>query len=194
VGEAPKAGGAALLIIDMVNDMAFEGADAMLEPVLAAAEIIAALRGEADRRGIPVIFVNDNYGQWRSERSEIMEHCRQAGGSKLLERLAPRADDYFVIKPQVSGFFASNLPALLESLGATRLVLTGMAADICVLFTAADAHMRGHALWIPEDGVASSSSDHKAWALQLMRKSQSPETRSTEAYTWTHWLDAAKAG
>ena len=191
-GETVQARGAtALLIIDMINDMAFEDADAMREPALEAADVIASLRDEADRLGVPVIFVNDNYGQWLSERSKIIEHCRHGSGSELLDRLAPRPGDYFVIKPQVSGFFATNLPVLLESLGVRRLVLTGMAADICVLFTGADAHMRGYGLWAPADAVASSNPDHKRWALELMRKSMSAEIRSTRQCALANWIAPA---
>ncbi|WP_260929178.1 cysteine hydrolase family protein [Novosphingobium sp. 9] len=67
------------------------------------------------------------------------------------ELLQPAPADYFIIKPQFSAFYATNLPVLLPQLGASKLVLSGIATDICVLFTAADAHMRDYDLWVPSE-------------------------------------------
>lgn len=188
--EACAPGETGLLIIDMINALDFEGAEAMRPHALAAADRIAALRDQADALGVPVVYVNDNYGQWHSDRSRIVEHCRRMGGEALIAKVAPRDGDYFVIKPQVSGFYATNLPVLLPKLGVSRLVLTGVAADICVLFTAADAHMRAYQLWAPADAVASSNPEHQAWALELMRKAMSAETRPTSDLTLKAWVEA----
>jgi nicotinamidase-related amidase len=95
----------------------------------------------------------------------------------MVKRLRPRKQDYFIIKPQLSGFYATNLPVLLPRLGVSRLILAGVAADICVLFTAADAHMRDYDLRVPRDVVASSSGEHRDWALGIMRKSMNAEIR-----------------
>lgn len=191
-GCAPGAVG--LLIVDMINDLDFEDADRLLDPALKAAGAIADLRAQADAAGAPVIYVNDNYGQWHSERSRIIAHCREGAGAALLGRLEPRPNDYFVIKPQVSGFYATNLPVLLPKLGVSRLVLTGVAADICVLFTAADAHMRAYQLWVPSDAVASSNPQHCAWALQIMQKSLGAEVRPTSALSLGAWIAAEPQG
>ena len=105
--------------------------------------------------------------------------------------MRPQDDDYFVIKPQFSGFYSTNLPALLPRLGARRLILTGVSADICVLFTAGDGHMRGYELWIPEDCVASAQPQRTQWALEIMRTSMHAETRGTDRLALHDWLDAA---
>lgn len=188
-------GGVGLLIIDMVNDMRFEGAGAMTGPALAAARTIARLRSQADRLGVPVVYVNDNHGQWHSERSKIVERCREAGevSRRLADLIAPRDDDFFVIKPQFSGFYATNLQVLLPKLGVNRLILTGLATDICVLFTAADAHMRAYDLWTPADAVASSRPEHQTWALQIMQKSMAAEIAPTTDLTLDRWIDGAAA-
>ena len=191
-GEAP--GRTALLIIDMINDLDFASGGQMLEPAKAAARAICALRAEARRRGVPVVYVNDNYGQWHSERSRLVEHCSRDGvlGRELVPLIAPDDDDYFVIKPQFSGFYSTNLPVLLPKLGASRLILTGVAADICVLFTAADAHMRDYDLWVPADCVASSDPDRTDWALEIMKNSMKAEVRPTGEYGLKEWLETAK--
>lgn len=186
----PAYGGAALLIIDMINDLDFEDASALREPAEAAAKIIVELRAQADRLGVPVVYVNDNFGQWHSERSKLIEHSlRNCEGRLLVRLLAPRENDYFVIKPQFSGFYATNLPVLLPKLGVKHLVLTGVAADICVLFTAADAHMRDYRLWVPSDAVASSDDQRKGWALGIMQHSMGAETRRSCDLSLGGWIE-----
>ena len=104
----------------------------------------------------------------------------------------PGSPDLFVIKPQFSGFYSTNLPVLLPKLGATRLILTGVAADICVLFTAGDAHMREYDLWVPSDAVASVNPERTRWALEIMEKSMNAEVRPTAELSLDDWLGAGK--
>jgi nicotinamidase-related amidase len=189
-GEAP--GGVALLLIDLVNDLDFEDAGPMVEAIPAAADAAMRLRDEADRLGVPVIYVNDNGGQWHSDRERIVERClkEEGPGRDLVSRVRPRPQDFFVIKPQFSGFYATNLPVLLPKLKATRLILTGVAADICVLFTAADAHMRAYELWVPEDATCSNNPQHTRWALEIMQKSMGADIRSTSDLRLEDWVGA----
>lgn len=187
----PAPGATALLIVDMMNTLDFAGGEAMRHAAEAAADRIAALRDEADAAGVPVVYVNDNYDQWHSERSRLVEFARDSLGRGLAERLEPRRDDYFIIKPQFSGFYSTNLPVLLPHLGARRLVLTGVATDICILFTAADAHMREYDLWIPEDCTAAGDDQRKRWALEIMRGSMKAETAPTETLPLRDWLARA---
>jgi nicotinamidase-related amidase len=160
-----------------------------------ASEAILALSRSARASGVPIVYVNDNYGQWHSERSLIIEHCMRedALGREIVEVLKPEEDDYFVIKPQFSGFYSKNFPALLPRLGAQRLILTGVAADICVLFTAADAHMREYDLWVPSDCVASSNSKRTLWALEIMKNSMKAETKPTCELELAKWLTRGQA-
>lgn len=189
VHAAPAPGATALLIVDMVNDFDFPDGNELLARATKIASRILGLRHQADRLGVPTFYVNDNYGQWRSERSAIVEACaREPRARDLVLRMAPRDDDYFVIKPRFSGFYATNLPVLLPQLGVSRLVLTGVAADICVLFTAADAHMRDYRLWIPNDAVASDNDERTAWALGIMSNSMGADTSATDALSLEAWV------
>jgi nicotinamidase-related amidase len=189
-GRAP--GGVGLLIIDMINALDFPGADGVRPKAERVADVVLALREEADRLKVPVIYVNDNYGQWHSEKSRIVEICaaEDSPGRAMVRKIAPRDDDYFVIKPQFSGFYATNLPVLLPKLGVSRLVLTGIAADICVLFTAADAHMRAYDLWVPRDAVASEADERTHWALEIMQGSMQAQTEPTRTLALEAWLKA----
>ncbi len=188
----PAPGKTALIIIDMVNALAFEGGERLKEPAEATIAPILALREAADAAGVPVIYVNDNNGQWHSERDRLIEEtlAQDAPGRALTEALRPRKDDYFIIKPQFSGFYATNLPVLLPQLGVSRLVLTGVAADICVLFTAADAHMRQYELWVPCDAIAGNHGERTRWAIAIMRNSMKAETRATTELTLEEWVGA----
>jgi nicotinamidase-related amidase len=163
----------------------------LIEHATAAAGVIKRLRTEATRAGLPVVYVNDNYGQWHSDRDKIIDHCQRRGslGRAIVERIRPREKDYFIIKPQFSGFYATNLQVLLPQLGVRRLILTGIAADICVLFTAADAHMRDYALWVPRDAVASSRDEHRDWALGIMEKSMDAATVASPDMSVKAWAD-----
>jgi nicotinamidase-related amidase len=186
-GPAPD--GIALLVIDMINDLAVPEADALAAAAEAASHRIARLREEAERRGTPVIYVNDNFGEWHSDRERIIARGLEEAspGRGVAERLRPRRDDYFVLKPQFSGFYATTLPVLLPRLSARRVILTGIAADICVLFTAADAHMREYDIWVPRDCVGGESVERTDWALEIMRNSMKAETRGTDELDIAGW-------
>lgn len=181
----------ALLILDAVNPFDFDGASKIAPAAIKASRVIAALRRTADAALCPTIYVNDNYGHWGSEKGEIVERARKASAaaSEIVGRLKPRKTDYFVIKPHFSGFYATNLTALLDTLEIGRLALAGYAADICVLFTAADAHMRGYDLWIPEDAIASETEQRKGWALEIMAKSLGACTHATEEMSLRQWTE-----
>lgn len=169
-GSAPDKCRAALLLIDVINALDFpEGAD-LLEHALPMAERIAELKRRACRLKIPAVYVNDNFGRWRSDFQAYVDHCLENDvlGKPIVERLRPKKDDYFVLKPKHSGFYSTTLETLLEHLGAERLLLTGIASNICVLFTANDAYMRDFKLVIPSDCVAANSREENEHALRQM--------------------------
>ena len=171
-GNAPDKADAALLLIDVINDLEFPEGDQLLRFALPMARQIAALKRRAKKEGVPVIYVNDNFGRWRSDFGAQVEHCLADGvrGQPIVELLRPDQDDYFVLKPKHSGFFSTALDTLLEYLGTRAVVLTGMAANICVLFTANDAYMRDLYLAAPSDCVASNTEEETRYTLDQMRK------------------------
>jgi nicotinamidase-related amidase len=170
-GNAPDESRVALLLIDVINDLEFEGGNELFRTALAAADNIAQLRKRATRAGIPVIYVNDNFGRWRSDFKRIVTHCLEddVRGRPIAELLSPGDDDYFVLKPKHSGFFSTTLDLLLEYLGVRRLLLTGFAGNNCVLFTANDAYMRDYELFVPADCIASIDPRENEYALQQMK-------------------------
>jgi len=177
-GMVPDESDLALLLIDVINDLEFPGAEELLPSALPMAHNIAELKKRAKAAKIPVIYVNDNFGRWQSNFTTSVEHVlndkNEKGealrGKPLVEILAPDGDDYFVLKPKHSGFFSTNLDILLDYLGAKTLILTGMAGNICVLFTANDAYMRDFRLMVPADCMASNKVEENDHALKIMRE------------------------
>ena len=169
-GNAPDKAEVALLLIDVINDLEFPEGDRLLQFALPMARNIAALKERARQARVPVIYVNDNFGRWRSDFHAQVEHCLHEGvrGQPVVELLRPAAEDYFVLKPKHSGFFSTTLDTLLEYLEVRALILTGIAANICVLFTANDAYMRDFQLAVPPDCVASNTAEENAHALGQM--------------------------
>jgi len=177
---------AALLLIDVVNPMDFSGAEALMPHAMRAAEAIAALKHRAHVAGVPVVYVNDNYGRWHVGFRELIDEFRDEGvpGMPLIDALPPDLErDVYVLKPMLSGFYNTSLDALLASLGVRRLILTGIAGNMCVFFTANDAHMRGYEVLVPSDCVASETREDNDYALRQMRKVLSVDTRPSPQLT-----------
>ncbi len=181
-GSAPDKSDVALLIIDMINDLDFPEGKQLLAHALPAARQIAALKQRAKAAGVPVIYVNDNFGRWRSDFRAQVEHCLHDGvvGQPIAKLLRPDEDDYFVLKPKHSGFFSTTLDVLLQYLEVKTVVIVGTAANICVLFTANDAYLRDFRLVVPHDCVASNTIEENNNALEQMRTVLKADTRRSE--------------
>jgi len=169
-GSAPDKSNTALLLIDVINDFNFPEADQLIRFAEPMAGHLASLAERARTVHLPVIFVNDNFGRWRSDFRAQIDHCMKADcpGRQIVELLRPKKSDYFVLKPKHSGFFSTTLDTLLEYLGTRTIILTGIAANICVLFTANDAYMRDLRIIIPSDCVASNTESLNEYALKQM--------------------------
>src|SRR5215212_1906351 len=169
-GSAPDKCEMALLLIDVINDLEFPEADQMLEDALRMAKNIRRLKRRARQAGVPVIYVNDNFGRWQSDWRKTVEHCSgtRVRGREVVRLLKPSRDDYFVLKPKHSGFFSTTLDTLLRYLQVSTLILTGVAGNVCVLFTANDAFMRDFRLVVPADCVASINAAENRHALAQM--------------------------
>ncbi len=171
-GAAPDKCACALLLIDWINDLEFDSGEKLLPGALAAAKPTAALRRRAKQAGVPVIYCNDNFGKWRSDFRSLLDHVLKddVRGRPIAQLLAPDEHDYFVLKPKHSGFHSTSLDVLLAHLGARTLILTGVAGNFCVLFTAQDAYMRDFRLLVPQDCVASEEEADNRHALAHMAK------------------------
>jgi nicotinamidase-related amidase len=182
LAEHQAAGGQVLLIIDMISSWDFPDAEKLLPHAARIAPAIAALKARCRRAGVPVIYANDNRGQWRSDFRQVVSASIAHGGdgARITTQLAPDEDDYFVLKPKHSAFFGTPLDLLLQHLQAHRLILTGVASDQCVVNTATDARMRDYEVLVPADCIASQSAARNKGAIAHFGEALNvPTTAST---------------
>ena len=191
-GNAPDKSEVAIVLIDVINDLEFPEGDQLLETALPAARNIARLKERAREAKVPIIYVNDNFGRWRSDFKKIVDRCLHddVRGRPIAELLVPDEDDYFVLKPKHSGFFSTTLDLLLEYLGVRTLIVAGFAGNNCVLFTANDAYMRDYHLIIPADCTASNTPDDNENALQQMQQVLKADIKPSTEIDFTDFRQA----
>lgn len=178
-GSAPDTCEAALLLIDVINDLDFPEGAQLLRHALPMARKLAALKRRLKQAGIPAIYVNDNFGRWQSNQQGLVEHALgpECLGREMVALLRPDDDDYFVLKPKHSAFFSTTLDTLLRYLGTRRVILTGVATNICVLFTANDAYMRDLEVIVPSDCCAANTMKEHEWSLDEMKRTLKADVR-----------------
>ncbi len=186
-GNAPDEASIALLLIDVINDLEFKEGKEVLKHALPMAKKIAALKKRAKRDGIPVVYVNDNFGKWRSDFNTIVNRCLEQNvcGKSMVELLRPDKDDYFVLKPKISGFYSTPLGILLKHLGVHTLILAGMSGNMCVLSTASDAYMRDFKLLIPSDCIVSVDHRQNKQALAVMQTAFKADIRPSDEISFS---------
>jgi nicotinamidase-related amidase len=172
-----------LLLVDVINDMVFPGSSALVAQAVPMARKLARLKARAKARGVPCVYCNDNFGRWRSDFRSLVAHCVRddVPGRPVASLLQPDDDDYFILKPRHSAFFATPLELLLRDLEADTLVLTGIAGNICVLFSANDAYIRGYRVVVPSDCVASNTRADTRRALEQMQTVLRADVRQSSA-------------
>ena len=165
----------ALLVVDMLNTYDHDDADVLAESVRAAIPQMAALMERARHDEVPVIYVNDNYGDWNSSSEELAEAAMNGRYPDLVEPLLPRDDDAFVIKARHSVFYSTPLEYLLRSMEIGRIVLTGQATEQCILYSALDGYVRHFHVAVPRDGVAHIHEHLAHGALEMMERNMHAE-------------------
>lgn len=181
-GSAPDECKVAILIIDIINDFDFDDGERLFENTKLIVENIKLLKTEARKNNIPVIYVNDNFGKWKSNINVLVDHCINDNtlGKSIAETLKPEHDDYFVLKAKHSGFYSTTLSLLLEYLNVETLILTGITTDICIFFTANDAYMRDFKIIVPSDCTAAVYHERHTQALESMQRIVKAEVLSTK--------------
>jgi nicotinamidase-related amidase len=179
-GIAPETSDVVLLIIDMISDFGFEDGEELYRSALPAARSLAEFKKRARASGVPVVYVNDNYGKWRDDFKAMIGFARASEkGRAIVDLLHPDEDDYFVLKPRHSAFYSTALEVLLGYFEAKRLVLTGVTTDICILFSANDAYMRGFELLVPSDCVAAVTPGQNEYALSYIERVLKADTSAS---------------
>lgn len=170
----------ALLLIDVITTFQYPDGDAILHSALAIRDALVKLKARARQLAIPVLYVNDNFGDWRSEKEVLMGRCLETKGAEFVRPLLPDSEDYFVLKPMHSAFYMTPLEVLLEHLQVETLILAGLTSNSCITVTAHDANMRGFDIYVPPDcSCARNEKEHKHALAQLEAMAGAHLTRST---------------
>jgi nicotinamidase-related amidase len=183
-GSVPDKCPVALLLIDVINDFRFPEAEELLRYAVPMSRNLKDLASRARKASVPVIYINDNFGKWRSDFSSTVKHCTKGPGKQVVKNLLPKKEDYFVLKPKHSAFYSTSLSVLLECLGTRTLILTGIASNICVLFTANDAYMRDYKIQIPSDCVCANTESENYNALSQSEKLLKADIRPSSKITF----------
>ena len=171
-GNVPDQSPVALILIDVINDMEFDTGTALFRNALPAARNLAELKKRAHEAGVATIYVNDNFGKWRSDFRQQLDHVLEEGcrGEPIARLLKPEKEDYFVLKAKHSGFYHTQLDLLIDYLQVKTVILGGFTTDMCVLFTASDAYLRDLDIIVPPDCCAAAAMEHHNQALQHMSR------------------------
>lgn len=165
----------ALLVIDMITDYDFDDGETLAKNARKAVPNIAVLIDRARDAGVPVIYVNDNYGSWRSSIPDLVEEVMRGERADLLEPLLPDHESLFVLKPRHTVFYETPLEYLLREEGIGRIVLTGQVTEQCIVYSALDAYVRHIPAVVPTDSVAHIHEDLARAALKMMEVNMSAE-------------------
>ncbi|MGW4561569.1 cysteine hydrolase family protein [Streptomyces sp. NPDC004561] len=174
----------ALTVIDMINTYDHRDAELLLPSARRVVPVLTDLLRRARCHGAPVIYVNDNFGEWRSHHGELLEQALAGSHADLVEPLRPDADSLFVLKARHSIFYETPLTYLLQQRGIQQLVLCGQVTEQCVLYSALDAHIRHLEVIVPRDAVAHIHEDLAEAALRMMETNMGARV-CTSRELWT---------
>jgi nicotinamidase-related amidase len=178
----------ALLIIDMINNFDFVHGSILAKKACKIASPIKLLKKQFNKQKLPVIFINDHYNLWQADLHKIIDHCRNEYSQPIYDQLLPEENDYFLIKPKHSAFYGTALNTLLRQLKVNTLILTGIAGNICVLFTANDAYMREYDLFVPKDCIASVNNQDNLYALTMMENVLKSKLMPSNHEIYQHYI------
>jgi nicotinamidase-related amidase len=165
----------ALVVIDMINTYDHEDAEHLRRSAERVVPVIRDLLRAARAAGAPVLYVNDNFGQWRSDHHQLVENALAGEHAALVEPIVPDKDAMFVVKARHSIFYETPLEYLLRQEDIKELVLTGQVTEQCILYSALDAHIRHIPVVIPRDAVAHIDQELAEAALTMMDRNMAAE-------------------
>jgi nicotinamidase-related amidase len=166
----------ALIVVDMLSTYDHPDADKLAGSVEQMLPNLVKLIERARDEDVVTIYVNDNWGAWKSERDELIESARNGARPDLVEPIVPQDDDLFVVKARHSTFYQTPLEYLLDrELDVRRIVLAGQVTEQCILYSALDAYIRHFDVAIPSDGVAHIHEDLAQASLRMMERNMEAE-------------------
>jgi nicotinamidase-related amidase len=172
----------AIVVVDMLNSYDHEDSERLMASVREALPAMLELLARGRKQDVPIVYVNDNYGDWSACRSELVEHALQGRAPDLVEPIAPSPDVGFVVKARHSIFYQTQLEYLLRQEEIERVVLVGQVTEQCILYSALDAYVRHFAVAVPRDAVAHIHADLADAALRMMGRNMRADVCAAAEY------------
>ena len=169
----------AVIVIDMLNHYEHDDADALMRDVERILPSLERLIDEARKRGIEIVYVNDNHGDWSAGRPELVQRALAGAAPKLVEPIAPPPELPFVVKRRHSIFYETLLEYLLYERDVKRIILAGQVTEQCILYSALDAYIRHFDVVVARDCVAHIHEDLAEAALAMMERNMHAEVASS---------------
>src|SRR4051812_17038003 len=170
----------ALIVIDMLSSYDFEDAEKLVPAVQETLPHIGELVKRAIDEDVLTIYVNDNYGDWHSNRDALLQGALAGEQPELVEPIAPSDDALFVVKARHSIFYMTPLEYLLGQEEVDRVVLTGQVTEQCILYSALDAYIRHIGVVVPSDATACIHEDLAEASLKMMELNMDAEIVSAD--------------
>ncbi|PND59275.1 isochorismatase [Mycobacterium sp. ENV421] len=171
----------ALLVVDMLNAYQHPDADMLAGNVTDIVEPLANLITEArDRDDVELIYVNDNYGDFTAEPSDLVRNALDGARPELVRPIAPHVGARIMTKVRHSAFYATPLDYLLTRLDVDKVIITGQVTEQCILYSALDAYVRHYSVMVPKDAAAHIDTDLGAAALAMMQRNMSADIVTAE--------------
>jgi nicotinamidase-related amidase len=165
----------ALVVVDMLNPYHHPEANRLAERVAGALPGIETLLRRASEADAPVVYVNDNYGEWDSSSEKLARSAREGAHPELVEPILPGDGQSFVVKARHSTFYETPLEYLLDQMGVGRLLFCGQVTEQCILYSALDAYVRHFEVVIPTDAVAAIYDDLGEASLKMMERNMAAD-------------------
>lgn len=174
-----RQGRSALVVVDMLNRYEHDEGEELARSVADSVAQIRALIDRARKEQVPLVYVNDNYGNWNTSAGELAERAMSGRYPELVQPVLPPREAAFVLKARHSIFFGTPLEYVLDSLEVDRLVLTGQVTEQCILYSGLDAYVRHIRVAVPRDGVAHIHRHLAESALEMMERNMSASVVSS---------------
>lgn len=186
----------AIIVIDMITDFEYEHGNILFNNSIPISRNISNLTKAAKQTGVPVIYISDIIYECNPDLESYIACIKSssANGSTILDILDPKPEDNFILKPHRSAFYATSLGGLLISLGITNLIFTGITTDICILFTAHDAYMRGYNVTVLSDCVTAVDTAYHNDALAFMERVIEADIRTSQELSFVNTQQLSKTG
>jgi len=166
----------AVLVVDVLNTYEHPDAEVLVPNVEKIIEPLADLvRSARESDDVDLVYVNDNYGDFTAQFSDIVRAALDGARPDLVKPIAPEEGSRLLTKVRHSAFYSTPLAYLLSRLDAKRVILTGQVTEQCILYSALDAYVRHFPVVIPRDAVAHIDAELGAAALKMMECNMSAE-------------------